>query len=102
MRVRALLAPFLGLLIIGCTSEHSRSHVTPPVPRAAAERIAIARVGGGSILDGHLEMDWGRPVWSFDIAMPGTRDRTEMQIDATGGQIVSMLRVTPPDEDTDR
>jgi uncharacterized membrane protein YkoI len=72
------------------------------VSRAAAERIAIAQVAGGSILDGHLEMDWDPPVWSFDIAMPGTRDRTEMQIDATGGQVVSMLRVTPPDEDTDR
>ena len=78
------------------------ARATPLVSaRAAAERIAIARVAGGSILGGHLDMDWGRPVWSFDIAMPGTRDRTEMQIDATSGQVVSTLRVTPPDEDTD-
>jgi uncharacterized membrane protein YkoI len=102
MHVRALLGPVLGLLLLGCPSRRSHLNATPSVSRAEAESIAIARVAGGIILDGDVEMDRGRLVWSFDIAMPGTRDRTEMQIDATDGEIISMLRVTPADEDANR
>jgi hypothetical protein len=34
-------------------------------------------------------------VWSFDIAAPGTRDITEVQVDAVTGAIVSVETETP-------
>jgi len=43
-----------------------------------------------------LEEEKGKLVWSFDIATPGTKDITEVLVDALTGQVVSTEKETPP------
>ena len=50
---------------------------------------------GGKITEGELEKENGKLVWSFDIATTGSKDITEIQVDAITGQIVSRETETP-------
>jgi hypothetical protein len=68
------------------------------IERAAAERIALARVPGGHIKEGELEKEHGVLVWSFDIALPASADITEVQVDAVSGAVVSVVTETPADQ----
>ena len=72
------------------------------LPRAVAEKIALARVRSGRILEGELEVEHERLVWSFDIARPKSAEITEVQIDAHDGSVVSVSRETPAEEQKER
>jgi uncharacterized membrane protein YkoI len=60
------------------------------VPKAQAEKTALARVPGGAIKEGELEKEKGKLIWSFDISTPGTKDITEVQVNAISGEVVSV------------
>jgi len=60
------------------------------VTKAQAEKIALARVPGGIIKDSELEKEKGKLIWSFDISTPGTKDITEVQVNAISGEVVSV------------
>ena len=85
----------VGLLaggLAGCmTEKHSKANLEAEakVSKADAERTALAQVPGGKIKEGELEKEKGKLIWSFDIATPGTKDITEVQVDAINGGIVS-------------
>jgi uncharacterized membrane protein YkoI len=85
----------LGLLaagLMGCESEkHGKANLEAEarVSKADAEKTAMAAVPGGTIKEGELEKEHGKLIWSFDIATPGTKDITEVQVDAINGGIVS-------------
>ena len=68
------------------------------VSRAEAERTALAKVPGGTIKEGGVEKEKGKLIWSFDIATPGTKDITEVAVDAITGVIVSVDKESPADE----
>ena len=68
------------------------------IMRYQAEKIALTKVPGGVIKSGELEKEKGRLVWSFDIARPGTRNLTEVHVDAKNGHIVSVKTETPAQE----
>ncbi|MEO5565496.1 MAG: PepSY domain-containing protein [Luteimonas sp.] len=63
--------------------------------RAAAERIALAKVPSGAVKTAELEREHGTLVWSFDIAVPGSKDIHEVQVDAKNGMIVASEIETP-------
>ena len=65
------------------------------VSKADAEKTALGKVPGGSIKEAELEKEAGKLVWSFDITTPGTKDITEVLVDAKTGDVVSMDRETP-------
>ncbi len=65
------------------------------ISRAEAERTALTRVRGGQIREAELEKEHGRLVWSMDIARPGTRNLTEIHVDAQTGAIVAEEVETP-------
>jgi len=85
----------LGMLaagLMGCeTEKHSKASLEAEakVSKADAEKTAMAAVPGGMIKEGELEKEHGKLIWSFDIATPGTKDITEVQVDAINGGIVS-------------
>src|ERR1041385_3492072 len=61
----------------GCaTSGHAK------VLRADAQRVALAKVPGGTVKEAELEKEHGRLIWSFDIARPGSTTITEVHVDA--------------------
>lgn len=68
------------------------------VSRADAEKAALARVPGGKIKDGELEEEGGKLIYSFDIATPGTKDITEVHIDAKTGAVLSIEKESAASE----
>jgi len=68
------------------------------VTEARAQKTALAKVPGGSIKSSELEKERGKLIWSFDIAMPKSRNITEVQVDAKSGKIVSTQIETPADQ----
>lgn len=68
------------------------------VSRADATRTALAQVPNGTIQAAELEDEHQKLVWSFDIAMPDSRDITEIQVDAVTGAIASTQVETPTDQ----
>lgn len=68
------------------------------VTRAEAERTALTKAPGGTIKEGGLEKEKGKLIWSFDIATAGTKNITEVAVDAITGAIVSVDTETPKDE----
>jgi uncharacterized membrane protein YkoI len=78
----------LALGLTGCASE-KKEEGEAKVTRAQAEQTALARVPGGTIKEGELEKEGGRMIWSFDITKPGAAGTTEVNVDATTGEVVS-------------
>src|ERR1041384_2472791 len=65
------------------------------VSKAAAMKTALAKVPGGKVKEGELEEEKGRLIWSFDIATKGSKDITEVAVDAITGEIVTLENETP-------
>jgi uncharacterized membrane protein YkoI len=61
----------------------------------AASKTALAKVPGGTIKSSELEREDGKLIWSFDISKPGTRNISEVQVDAKTGMVVSETTETP-------
>jgi predicted small secreted protein len=68
------------------------------ISKSQAETTALRKVSNGVIKDGELEREHGKLVWSFDITTSGTKNITEVQVDAKTGKIVSVLVETPKDQ----
>ena len=68
------------------------------ITRAAAEKTALTKAPDGTVKDAELEEENGKLVWSFDIARPGTKNITEVQVDALTGKIVLVEVETPKDQ----
>jgi uncharacterized membrane protein YkoI len=72
------------------------------ISKAEAEKIALAKVPGGTIKEGDIEKEKGKVIWSFDIATPGTKDITEVQVDAMTGAIVDIAKETVADQEKEK
>jgi uncharacterized membrane protein YkoI len=68
------------------------------ISKKEATKIALAKVPGGKVKDAELEEEKGKLVWSFDIATKGSKDITEVMVDAITGEIVSVATETPEDQ----
>ena len=68
------------------------------VAEAAAQKTALAKVPNGKIKSSELEKEHGKLVWSFDISTPGSKNITEVQVDAKTGKIVVLQVETPKDQ----
>jgi hypothetical protein len=91
-------------LLAGCASEKgereetARLQAQAKISKADAQKIALAKVPGGTIKEGEIEKEKGKLIWSFDIATPGTKDITEVAVDAITGEVVAVDKETPADE----
>ena len=68
------------------------------VSKAQAAKTALAKVPNGAIKSGELEREHGKLIWSFDIGTNGTRNITEVQVDAKDGKIVSVKMESAGDQ----
>jgi hypothetical protein len=66
--------------------------------KAEAEKIALEKVPGGKVKEGELEMEGGVLLWSFDIAVEGSKNITEVNINAVTGKVVAVDVETPADQ----
>ena len=65
------------------------------VSKSAARKTALAKVPGGKVKESELEEENGKLIWSFDIATKGSKDITEVQVDAISGEVVAVHKETP-------
>ena len=100
-----LLAGTIAGLVLGCASDQEKQaqlQAQAKISRADAEKIALTKAPGGIIQEGELEKENGKLVWSFDIATPGSKDITEVQVDAVTGEVVSVAKETPADQEKEK
>ena len=98
MKVRTFVCAVLSVAVlagglVSCATDaqkEAKLQSQATISRAQAEKIALARVPGGTIREGEIEKEKGKIIWSFDVAAPGTTDITEVQVDAINGQIVAV------------
>lgn len=107
MKLKLIISSFFatmlaGLLLAGCATSQDKLAAHAKIPRADAEKIALGKVPGGTIKEGEIEKEKGKVVWSFDISQPGTTDITEVQVDAMTGDIVSVEKETPAEQEKEK
>ena len=95
--VVALVAGFTG-----CKSSQASLQAKAKISRTEAEKTALTKTPGGTVKEGELEKEHGKLVWSFDIATPGTKDITEVQVNAVTGEIVSVENETPAQQEKEK
>jgi uncharacterized membrane protein YkoI len=91
-------ATMVGLLaasLIACSSPNVKD---AKISKAEAQKIALARVHNGTIKESELENEKGKLIWSFDVATPGTKNITEVNVDAITGEIIAVDIETPEKE----
>jgi hypothetical protein len=88
----------LAVAIVGCSSSQAKLETMAKISKTEATRIALTKTPGGTVKEAELEEENGKLVWSFDIATPGSKDITEVQIDAVSGAVVSVEAESPADQ----
>ena len=88
------LLVFVAVVAVGCATSPSNAKIS----RGDAERAALAKVPNGVIKEGELEKEHGRLIWSFDIASPGSKDITEVHVDAKTGEVIATEKETEAHE----
>ncbi len=68
------------------------------ITQADAEKTALAKVPGGKVKKAELEEEDGKLVWSIDITTPGSKDVTEVLVDAKTGAVMSVEKESPEAE----
>ena len=54
----------------------------------SATRLALAAVPNGKVRSGEIEEEKGKPIYSFDIKVPGKAGITEVHIDPATGAVL--------------
>jgi uncharacterized membrane protein YkoI len=92
-----LISTIAGTLVSAASAKTNSEQLASQarITKARAEQIALARVPRGSIKSAEIEKEKGHLVWSFDIATAGTRNITEILVDAQTGKIISEQKETP-------
>ncbi len=60
------------------------------ITKAQAEKIALQKVPHGKVQSAEIENEHHALVWSFDIVKPGSKDITEVLVNAKTGKIVDV------------
>ena len=111
MKLKSLLTPLLILGLsagVACSTfesgkeKQARLEAKARISRADAEKTVLAKVPGGKILEGELEEEKGKLIWSFDISMPGSKNITEVQVNALTGEVVSVDIETPAQQEKEK
>ena len=98
------IAALVATVVLGLTAATAKDKDDPrllakaKITKAAAEKTALTKAPDGTVKDAELEEENGKLVWSFDIARPGTKNITEVQVDAITGKIVLVEVETPKDQ----
>ncbi len=101
--IHELMLPVLLACFTGCTSDkEARLQAEAGITKTQAETIALARVPNGTVKTSELEKEKGRLIWSFDITTPDSKDITEVNVDATSGEIIAATKETPEQEKNEK
>ncbi|HEV2319916.1 MAG TPA: PepSY domain-containing protein [Verrucomicrobiae bacterium] len=100
----ALCLGLAAVLLAGCASEEEKGEKSnnqaqlqaqAKISKDQAGAIAMAKVPNGTIKESELERENGHLQWSFDMATPGEKDITEVNIDAITGNVLNIGKEAP-------
>ena len=104
MKIKTILWGALTAgLLAGCASEKSEQakqaelEAQAKITRADAQQTAL-QVPNGAVKEAEIEKEHGKLIWSFDIAVPDSKDIKEVAVDALTGQVVSVETETADQE----
>jgi uncharacterized membrane protein YkoI len=103
--VSLALAATLFVSLSACVSrdaDQARLEARAKITRAEAQKIALGKVPNGVVKEGGLEEEHGQLIWSFDISSPGTKEITEVAVDAISGQIIAVDQESPEKEKAEK
>ena len=72
------------------------------ITKSQAEKIAKARVPDAKIQSEEIENEHNALVWSFDMVKRGSKNVTEVLVNAKTGKIVEVTTETPGDQAKER
>ena len=105
MKIKLFLCSALAAgLLIGCATEkcekceNGKLAAEAKITKEIAQATALAKVPGGTVKDGELEKEKGKLIWSFDIAVPNSKDIKEVAVDAMTGNVIAVDTETPEDQ----
>jgi len=110
MKIKWIMcSAFAAGLLTGCACEKGESHQNQEAKQAKlaaeakvskddAEKTALAKVPNGTIKEAEIEKEHGKLIWSFDVTTPGTKDITEVNVDANTGAVVSVEKESAENE----
>jgi uncharacterized membrane protein YkoI len=93
----ALAWALVALGAAGCASDRQAQaalRAQARVSQAQAEQTALTHAPGGAIKQSELENDNGKLIWWFDIVTPGSKNVTEVSVDAMTGGVISVATET--------
>ena len=95
MKIKMIVCSALAAtLLAGCATENSESQAQlmaqAKVSKETAQQTALAKVPNGTVKAAEIEKEKGKLQWSFDVATLGTKDITEVNVDAMTGDVISV------------
>ena len=100
MKIKMIVCSVLAAaLLAGCATENQAKLVAEAkISKETAQQTALAKVPNGTVKTAEIEKEKGKLQWSFDVATPGTKDITEVNVDAMTGDVISVDKESAPSE----
>jgi len=105
MKIKTILWGILAAgLLAGCASEKSEQAkraelaTQAKITKADSQQTALQQVPNGTLKEAEIEKEHGKLIWSFDIAVPDSKDIKEVAVDALTGRVVSIETETAEQE----
>jgi uncharacterized membrane protein YkoI len=110
MKLKLILSCIAAAAItVGCVSEENEHHekeasqselmAQAKVSKDDALKTALAKVPGGTVKEGELEMEKGKLIWSFGFTIPDSKDIKEVNVDAITGAVVGDVETETPESE---
>ena len=109
MKIKTILWGILAAgLLAGCETEKSEQakqaalEGQAKISKVDAQQTALQQVPNGTVKEAEIEKEHGKLIWSFDIAVPDSKDIKEVAVDALTGQVVSIETETAEQESREK
>ncbi len=103
--------PIVALVLTGLLATATCSWAAPSeadlikqakISKTQAEQIALAKVPNAKIQSAEIENEHNALVWSFDLVRTGSKNVTEVLVNAKTGKIVEVSTETPNEQAKER
>lgn len=88
----------MGLASQAVAKDQKELEKQAKITKEEATKIALEKVPGGTVKESELEEEKGKLIWSFDISKEGTKDITEVNVDAKTGKVIAVDVESAKDE----
>ena len=107
MKIKMIVCSALAAsLLVGCVCEKGEHHdkqadqaklmAEAKISKETAQETAQAKVPNGTVKESELEKEKGKLIWSFDFAIPNSKDTKEVNVDAMTGDMVGDVETETP------